>query len=523
MAEATEVPKAELIEKTEPQYVQYVRAPKAAADNKGVFVIYTGGTIGSMPRDPNDSESPQVVVSWEKFKSLTPELSEERLGFKVDAYSTKPLDSCNIGPKEWKEIAEVIRDNYDKYEGFVILHGTDTLVYTASALSFMLRNLGKPVILTGAQISALWSVRNDALQNLITALQIANPPYSRIPVVPEVCICFNHQLLRGNRSRKINANGFAAYESPNYSPLATIGEQVHVDRKLILPLPGPGKSFNLRSRIEPNVISTLIFPGIQDGLIMQRQLADDSVKGVVMLGYGAGNIPTDAHVMQWVKDATSNKKHPKVVLDVTQCGRGSVELGLYETSALLLDVGVVSGVDITPEAALCKLMVLLGDEDLSPEEVALLAQQDLAGEQSESIFVTDLGDKGNRLVDAKMRRERIAAGSVEGEWDSRADIAKINLRFRDAKITGPDSGVELELYMNLSSDDELDRIGPEFLGTFKRVPNGDATILVFDVTERARRVLEKRNSFTVHLAGAEGSFTWGRAELALHVAAGKGT
>ena len=195
------------------------------AENKGhgVLVIYTGGTIGSMPKDPEDPESPQVVVSWDKYKELTPQLNEKFLGFNVDSYSTEPLDSCNVGPIEWAEMVNVIKQSYKKYEGFVILHGTDTLVYTASALSFMLMNLDKPVIITGAQIAYLFNVRNDGFQNMISAIQIANPRFSKIPCVPEVCIYFNGALLRGNRTRKLNASGFDAYKSANYPPLASLG------------------------------------------------------------------------------------------------------------------------------------------------------------------------------------------------------------------------------------------------------------------------------------------------------------
>jgi L-asparaginase len=349
----------------------------------GVLVVYTGGTIGSMPRDPLDPKSPLVVVDWAEFRcrtsSLSPRLADgsvnaRYIGFNVDGASLEPLDSCNIGPDYWVELARVIEESYDRYEGFIVLHGTDTMVYTASALSFMLQGLGKPVVLTGAQRSHLANVRNDALQNLLTSLLIANPKHAGLPVVPEVSIFFHEELLRGNRSRKVNASGFAAFKSPNYPPLAAAGESIVVDRRVLLP---PGKGLRLRSHIEPNVASVIFFPGIQEASILQDVLADPKLKGVVLMTYGAGTVPSDPRVLDPIRDAV---KHGVVAVAVTQCGGGRVELDRYEASAHLLEAGVVSGRDITPEAALVKLMVLLGDPELGPPEVRQLLGQDIAGE-----------------------------------------------------------------------------------------------------------------------------------------------
>lgn len=480
--------------------------------NKGVFVIYTGGTIGSMPKDPEDTESPQVVVPWEKFKRLTPQLDEKLLGFRVDAFSTEPLDSCNIGPKEWKDMADTIKKNYDDYEGFVILHGTDTMIYTASALSFMLQNLGKPVIITGAQLAYLFNLRNDAMQNMITAILMANPKYSKLPVIPEVCICFNGKLLRGNRCRKINASGFDAYYSPNYSPLATAGESIQVDERLIRKVPQE-KSFTTRTRLEPNVVAINFFPGIQDGLILERILADENLKGVVLMAYGAGNIPTKPEVLNLIKRVT---ERGVVVLDVTQCGGGKVELGMYETSALLLDIGVVSGVDITPEAALTKLMVLLGDEDMSSHEVALKVQQNIAGEQSLSIYTTEFKSKEN-LLDSKNTRIRIPASNIKGVWNNPDEIDRIMLRFRNGKIQSKDkkSYAEIKLFIDLTSEDELDESSPNYFGIYRKPPNDVPTILFFDISEKAKMTMKDRASFTVVLCSEESSFSWESVELAI--------
>jgi L-asparaginase len=349
----------------------------------GVLVVYTGGTIGSMPRDPRDPKSPLIVVDWAEFRNRTSSLSERLadgsintryIGFNVDGASLEPLDSCNIGPWYWVELARIIDESYDRYEGFVVMHGTDTMVYSASALSFMLEGLGKPVILTGAQRSHLANVRHDALQNLLTALLIANPKHSGLPIVPEVSIFFHEELLRGNRSRKVNASGFAAFKSPDYPRLATAGESIVIDRRVLRP---PGSGLRLRSHIEPNVASVIFFPGIQEASILQDVLSDPRLKGVVLLTYGAGTVPSDSRVLAPIAAAV---KRGVVAIAVTQCGGGRVELERYEASSRLLEAGVVSGWDITPEAALVKLMVLLGDPSLTPTEVRKLLSQDLAGE-----------------------------------------------------------------------------------------------------------------------------------------------
>jgi L-asparaginase len=349
----------------------------------GVLVVYTGGTIGSIPRDPRDPRSPLIVVDWAEFKNRTSSLSERLadgsintryIGFNIDAASLAPLDSCNIGPDYWVEVARIIQESYDRYEGFVVMHGTDTMVYTASALSFMLEGLGKPVVLTGAQRSHLANVRNDALQNLLTALLIANPRHSGLSLVPEVSIFFHEELLRGNRSRKVTASGFAAFASPDYPPLATAGESIVVDRRVLRP---PGSGLRLRSHIEPNVATVIFFPGIQEASILQGLLSDPRLTGVVLMTYGVGTVPSDSRVLDPIAAAV---KRGVVAVAVTQCGGGRVELERYEASSRLLEAGVVSGRDMTPEAALVKLMVLLGDPNLSPTEVRLLLSRDLAGE-----------------------------------------------------------------------------------------------------------------------------------------------
>lgn len=298
------------------------------------------------------------------------------IGFNVDGCSLEPLDSCNIGPGQWVQIARVTEESHDRYAGFVVLHGTDTMVYTASALSFMLENLARPVVLTGALLSHLTSVRNDGLQNLLTALMLANPACTGLPLVPEVGVFFNRHLMRGNRARKVNASGFEAFQSPNYPVLAVAGESIVVDRRVVRPAAG-NQRLRVRTRLETNVVAIHFFPGIQQGSLLADILRDENLKGVVLMAYGAGTVPGSDSVLREIEAAV---RRGVVALAVTQCGGGRVDLERYEASARLLDIGVLSGADITPEAALVKLMVLLGDQTLSPDRVRQLLQHDIAGE-----------------------------------------------------------------------------------------------------------------------------------------------
>jgi len=479
----------------------------------GVLIIYTGGTIGSMPKDRNDPDSPQVVVSWEEFLSNSLLLKPETLGFNVDAYSTEPLDSCNLGPAEWKEMASVIREKYDDYEGFVILHGTDTMVYSASILSMMLQNLTKPVIITGAQMTYLFNVRNDGWQNLITALMVANPKFSKIPIVPEVCIYFGNKLMRGNRTRKINATGFDAYTSTNYKPLALIGDYIEIDADLLL---SPStQAFRVSDKLCTDVVAINFFPGLQNSQMLPNILKDKSLKGVVLLSYGAGNIPTDKPVLDMIREAHDRGV---VFLNVTQTGGGRVELGMYETSAILLDVGVVSGVDMSPEAALVKMMLLLGDEDLTPHEVELQVQKSLAGEQSSSIYTTEFKKTNSSIINKENPRIRIPAEAIDGyDQIGKGTVEKIMLRFRDGKFTDPNEEgyIKIKLFADLSSGDNLETDSVQYLGSFNKLPNEDPTIAIFDITKNATKVIQDRSSFTIYLDGINGQFEWSSVELTI--------
>jgi L-asparaginase len=493
----------------------------ADRDNLGVLVIYSGGTIGSAPNDPEDPQSPQVVKPWPDLVSHFPPFSEETpyaLNFRLDAVAfDEPLDSSNMGPLEWNAIALLLKKYMDEYEGFVIAHGTDTMVYTASALSFMLEHLKKPVILTGSQLSAIGNVRNDAQQNLITSIMVANWRYSRIPMVPEVCILFGDQLLRGNRAIKIDASGYAAYETPNYEVLGTAGAKIaiHEDR-----VRKPDhRQFRVNEHLDTNVMDVVVFPGIQGTELLSRILEIPMLKAVVLRTFGAGNTPTPPEFLAQLELA---RQKGIIVVNVTQCAQGSVEMGLYETSAVLMKYGVVSGIDCTPVAALTKLMVLLGDDRLSQDEVAQYVQSDLRGEQSESIFVTEMSFEGGTevtLTSESTGSRMLTARDLPDLDDSLFRHASLILH--SSRVTPVDGDrVNINIYINVPRNEQL-HVGHERLACEESRLAVDDGTLVFDVSAAMEKHIDagRKNSFTIEVTSPKGEVSWSGAELTLHTAA----
>lgn len=509
----------------------------------GVLVIYTGGTIGSKPNQPGDPESPQVVVEWEELRAGMPEI--ERIGFQVDCVSLKPpLDSCNVGPKEWLFMAQAVADNYHDYNGFVILHGTDTLAYTAAVLSFMLKNLAKPVVITGAQRSALVDVRNDASQNFIAALRIAQHEQEGMSIIPEVCVCFGTSILRGNRTVKQDTSGFAAYDSPNLEPLGEVGDRIIVNPRIVRAM--PTQPFQPRLRLNTLVLPIFISPGIQDTDMVAGQLQTPGLRGAVVMAFGSGNIPTKPEFLDIFRKAREEKG--VILVDVSQCRRGPVELGIYETSAALLEAGFVAASDLGYEAAICKLMVLLGDPDVSVDEVEIEYQQAIAGEQSESLNLTRFGpESGGMATSGLDGRFRFRAVQLVGQWQPER-IERALLRLRGAAFDGvssgtpqsssgaetgslrvrpstgpagpPSSPVDLRVFVNLDPDQPPVESSPTFAGHFRRYPSvGDSMLLVLDIARAVRASVRagERISVTIFVDTPGVSLKWESAELGLFV------
>lgn len=336
-----------------------------------ILIIYTGGTIGMV----HDSVTGSLVpIDFHHISDHVPEL--RKFGYDLQSVSFNPVkDSSNIDPGVWVKMSEIIEKNYNKFDGFVVLHGTDTMAYTASALSFMLENLRKPVILTGSQLP-IGLLRTDGKENLITAIEIAAAKENGGPAVPEVCIYFDNKLTRGNRTTKMSAEHFDAFYSPNYPPLAEVGLHLKYFNNLIS-YPEKDQKLIIHKTFDTNVAILKLFPGINRKLI-QAIIKTEGLRGLIIETFGSGNAPT----YQWFLD---DLKHfidnGGIILNVTQCHGGSVEMGLYETSRQMLAAGVVSGKDITSEASVTKLMHLLGRYS-SREKVVQSLNKSLAGEIS---------------------------------------------------------------------------------------------------------------------------------------------
>ena len=335
-----------------------------------VLLIYTGGTIGMIK---NPETGALETYTYEHLQRHVPELRQ--FDYIIRDYPfNPPIDSSDMEPALWAKLVRIIRYNYNAFDGFVILHGTDTMAYTASALSFMLEGLAKPVVLTGSQLP-IGVVRTDGRENLINAIEFAAACDEQLrPCVPEVCVCFGGKLFRGNRCTKRDAGGFSAFTSYNHPPLAETGLQIRFHHELIL-RPAEDTPFKPDSRFDDSVIAITLFPGLHRD-ILDAVFAFPRIKGIVLRTFGSGNAPRRPWLLESMRRATDAGK---VIVNITQCQKGDVDMWLYETGRQLLEVGVVSGRNMTIECAVTKLMCLFGRQ-LAPRRVRELMCQPLAGE-----------------------------------------------------------------------------------------------------------------------------------------------
>ncbi len=473
-----------------------------------VYLLYTGGTFGMKPVVPGNPASPLAPASLEDLREC---LGDIGAGQGIDWYLDQlrdergdvvaPMDSSGVTPEHWITIAKALERVYSEYDGFVVIHGTDTLAYTATALSFLLVNLAKPVVVTGAQLP-IFAERSDARLNLVNSLYIAGYKATGLPRVPEVTVCFGDRLLRGNRTRKLSTVAWQGFASPNYPPLGIIGESIRIQTQLVRNVPDEDAPFFVHRRLVDDVLDVTLYPG-KKASTLAALLQGSEVRGLVLRAFGTGNSPGDPELLDIIGRAA---RSGVAVMIITQCLEGGVDLGRYESSMELLEQGVVSGFDLTPEAALVKLMWILALDPPSDEIPALL-QQNHRGEQSVNRYFLSLPGKGtpdNPVRTAKLTAR--PAGRV-----SRRNLRRANLILRGLRFVEQMGGdLDLRVYMNSAGVevgtpvDDVRCVGA-FRGVYGELQSDR---LILDITEGTKRLLVEDRPLMLVLANGEGLPFW---------------
>lgn len=432
-----------------------------------VYILYTGGTIGMAPKDANDPYSPLEPKPLADLLKHIPgarrdpsakyqtveaaQLAQDGADFLelqngnlivFGSDSIKPVDSSDITPANWREMAKKIQQVYEDYDGFVILHGTDTMAFTSSALSFMFENLAKPVVITGSQLP-IASTRTDAVLNFVNALSVAGHKATDLPLIPEVVIVFADRVIRGCRASKVSTADWAGFDSPNFPLLGTIGEHIVINTNYVLPPPASNKKFFVKEDLDESVFDITVFPGFTPKK-MEKLFRDKDTNGIVMRTFGTGNVPSNEEFLDIIAKAVQDDK--KLIVNLSQCTVGTVEMGLYEASNGLLERGVLSGLDMTPEAALTKLMWTLGTQ-FGDGRIAQM-QISQRGEQTENLFDLRFGG----VAPSEPKESYTNACSPDGRLN-RDRISRAMLRITQFGVVGANEGdlIRVRAYMNMPS------------------------------------------------------------------------
>lgn len=464
-----------------------VRDGRTASDNYGsgglpkrweeakttVYVLYTGGTIGMTRIGGKDSPLvPGNIKEFENNLQAHPDYqhNSEEIYYYIDSLKDQrgdvigPLDSSSVGPTNWCQIAAAIERVYNDWDGFIVLHGTDTMAFTASALSFLFNHLNKPVVITGSQLPLI-EKRSDGYSNFTNALQVAGYKATGLPLVPEVVICFGDSLLRGNRTTKVSTTKLQGFDSPNYPRLGTFGEQIRIASKFLMPTIDDENTFYVDRELEKKVVTISLSPDMEAEAL--EAFLSTSMKGFIFQSFGNGNAQEDTKFLTTLNNAIggalptdvsdaqplSDQRNKKIVVNITQCLEGTVEMGLYAASSGLQSAGVISGLDMTPEAALTKLMWLL--KVVGRDEARAQMQINQRGEQSGSIFEIeylspDLPDA--RLVSKKQKLKKMQLDEYKINYDDLyepilkgGDNLRKNMRgFRFSKTFRPAGQINIQ-------------------------------------------------------------------------------
>jgi L-asparaginase len=475
--------------------------PSVSAASK-VYVLYTGGTFAMQPSIPGQPSSPLVPAGADRLREALAGLGRDqgiawdlRSLTEADGSEVGPLDSSSVGPQHWLTIAQAIERVYQNYDGFVVIHGTDTMAYTASALSFLLVNLGKPVVVTGSQ-TPIFVERTDAYQNFLNALYVAGYKATGVPRVPEVTVCFGDHLLRGNRTRKVSVDARAGFASPNYPPLGTFGTSIRINRKRVRKAPPADRPFYVHRSLDDRVMDLTLYPGVK-GSQLRPFFERDDLKGFVLRTFGSGTTPRDPELLEAVASAA---RQGKMLLVVTQCLEGGVDLGRYDASATLLERRIISGFDLTPEAALTKLMWMMSMEQ-GPEIEAQM-QMSHRGEQSHEHHHLSFPGCQQVLSETYSGHPTVPI--------ERKSLRRALLRVRDCDAT------ELRFFLNASGvEPDTPAEDVRCLGRL-RPSSGQGVV---EVTDGLGKLLVPNRPLRITVTAGGQPFSLGRMDLTILVAA----